>query len=72
MSVSSSKASGLDVPLVAPLLRLASAETSPTCAAFGTRREQACMGSAQMRQQRALAMHALRPQKVSQLDTEFK
>ena len=72
MSVSSSKASGLDVPLVAPLLRLASAETSPTCAALGTRRKQACMGSAQMRQQRAPAMHALILQRVSLVDTGFK
>ncbi len=42
-SVSSSNARGLDVPLTAPLLRLASADTSSTWAALGTRREEACM-----------------------------
>jgi hypothetical protein len=71
MSVSSSKASGLDGQFIAPLLCLASVETSPICAALGTRRKQACMGSAQMRQQTALPMHALRPQNIIQCDDIF-
>lgn len=61
MSVSSSKARGFDVLLVLPLLRLASAETSPTWAAFVTRREQACVGSALVRQQHIGTKHIWRP-----------
>ena len=63
MSVSSSKARGLDVLLVLPLLRLASAETSPTWAAFVTRREQACVGSALVRQQHTGSKHTWSPHK---------
>ncbi len=49
------------MPLTAPLLRLASADTSSTWAALGTRREEACVGSALVRQQNSVTMQNLGP-----------